>query len=139
VPRRFQDGAATANNPAALALAEARLLWPDVPIDALVSLGSGIVPMQRREKSMSAYLDIGSVLIEARLSSLGDMKAWEGWLVFVCCRKRLNRRLTFDPMRIAVHHSAACARKHGDFYLWPSSLTYRAMIPKRTMLVKQKI
>lgn len=63
---RFQDGAATANNPAALALAEARLLWPGTPIEALVSLGSGVVPVQRREKSMSAYLDIGSVLIEAR-------------------------------------------------------------------------
>jgi hypothetical protein len=62
---RFQDGAASANNPAALALAEARLIWPDAPIECLISLGSGAVPLQRREKSMSAYLDIGSVLIEA--------------------------------------------------------------------------
>ena len=63
---RFQDGAATANNPSALALAEARMIWPDVPIDCLVSLGSGAVPTTRREKSMSAYLDTGSVLIEVR-------------------------------------------------------------------------
>lgn len=34
---RFQDGAATANNPAALAMAEARALWPDTPVDVLVS------------------------------------------------------------------------------------------------------
>lgn len=37
--RRYQDGAATANNPALLALAEARALWPDTPVDVLVSLG----------------------------------------------------------------------------------------------------
>lgn len=67
--RRFQDGAASANNPAALALAEARLLWPGAPIDCLLSLGSGAIPLQRREKSMSAYLDIGSVLIEVGSSS----------------------------------------------------------------------
>lgn len=36
---RYQDGGATANNPAALALAEARALWPDTPVDVLVSLG----------------------------------------------------------------------------------------------------
>ena len=33
---RFQDGAATANNPAAIAVQEALLLWPDHPIDCLV-------------------------------------------------------------------------------------------------------
>ena len=50
---RFQDGAATANNPAAIALQEALLLWPGLPIDCLVSLGSGALPPAPREKSMS--------------------------------------------------------------------------------------
>ena len=62
---RFQDGAATANNPAAIAVQEALLLWPGLPIDCLVSLGSGAVPSAPREKSMSSYLDTGSVLIES--------------------------------------------------------------------------
>ena len=62
---RFQDGASTANNPSGLALQEALRLWPHTPVDCLVSLGSGSVPITKREKSMSAYLDTGSVLIES--------------------------------------------------------------------------
>jgi hypothetical protein len=60
-----QDGAATANNPAALALAEARALWPDTPVDVLVSIGSGDTPPARRERSVSTYLETGNVLIES--------------------------------------------------------------------------
>ena len=62
---RFQDGASTANNPTGLALQEALRLWPHTPVDCLVSLGSGSVPITKREKSMSSYLDTGSVLIES--------------------------------------------------------------------------
>ncbi|KAL0020138.1 hypothetical protein WJX77_006173 [Trebouxia sp. C0004] len=62
---RFQDGASTANNPSGLAMQEALRLWPHTPVDCLVSLGSGSVPITKREKSMSAYLDTGSVLIES--------------------------------------------------------------------------
>lgn len=64
-PFRFQDGASTANNPSGLALQEALRLWPHTPVDCLLSLGSGSVPITKREKSMSAYLDTGSVLIES--------------------------------------------------------------------------
>ena len=48
---RFQDGATTANNPALVALQEARLLWPEAPPALLVSVGSGAVPRRPRDGS----------------------------------------------------------------------------------------
>ena len=51
-----------------LALQQARLLWPDTPIECLVSIGSGTVPVHKREKSMSTYMDTGNVLIESACS-----------------------------------------------------------------------
>jgi patatin-like phospholipase/acyl hydrolase len=52
--KRFQDGATTANNPAVVALAQARLLHPQLPIDVLVSLGCGAEPPAERSKGLSA-------------------------------------------------------------------------------------
>lgn len=65
---RFQDGATTANNPAAVAVQQARLLWPNNPIDCVVSIGVGSVPMSKREKSSSTFLENGSVLLESACS-----------------------------------------------------------------------
>ena len=87
-PRRFQDGAATANNPALLAIQEARLLWPDIPIDCVVSLGSGEMPVAPRERSMSAYFDTGSVLIE----SATDVEKVDAAL---CCLTQLIPQLQY--------------------------------------------
>ena len=39
--KHYVDGGVTANNPTMVALSEARALWPDTPIDVLVSIGSG--------------------------------------------------------------------------------------------------
>jgi Leucine-rich repeat (LRR) protein/predicted acylesterase/phospholipase RssA len=42
----FQDGGLTANNPAAIALHEARCIYGDRPIDCVVSLGCGNFPVK---------------------------------------------------------------------------------------------
>jgi hypothetical protein len=57
----------TANNPAIIAVREARLLWPDVPIDTLVSLGCTNLPTKPRGKNWK-HVDTGSVLIESACS-----------------------------------------------------------------------
>lgn len=44
---RLQDGGLVANNPSAVALREARRLWPNRHIDCLLSVGCGSSPMKR--------------------------------------------------------------------------------------------
>lgn len=54
--------------PAAHIQLQARLLWPDVPIECVVSLGVGATPVVRRERSLHSYFDTGAVLIESACS-----------------------------------------------------------------------
>jgi Leucine-rich repeat (LRR) protein len=65
---KFQDGAVTANNPAMVALQEARLLWPEVQPELLISIGTGDTPQTKRGNSMSSFMDTGSILIESATS-----------------------------------------------------------------------
>lgn len=62
---RFQDGAVTANNPTMVAIQESRLLWPHHPIDCIISIGVGNVPVAHRERSTSTLIENGNVLIES--------------------------------------------------------------------------
>ena len=66
-----QDGAATANNPSIVAVQEARMLFPDSPIDCVVSLGCGSTPPRPRPRGMSTYLDTGNMLIESACNVYG--------------------------------------------------------------------
>lgn len=63
---KFQDGAVVANNPTLVAMQEARLLWPEHSVDAVISLGVGLAPPSRREKGMTSFMDTGAILIESR-------------------------------------------------------------------------
>ena len=48
---------------------QARLLWPEQPLECLVSLGCGLGPPVKRERSVSTVLDTGNVLIESACST----------------------------------------------------------------------
>eukprot|EP00850_Spirogloea_muscicola_P002821 SM000011S18999 [mRNA] locus=s11:273180:281253:- [translate_table: standard] len=81
---RWQDGAIVANNPALIALREARLLWPDLLIDCVVSLGCGNVPTKPRGgKSGWRYLDTGQVLIESTCSIERAEEAFDTFMPMV--------------------------------------------------------
>lgn len=62
---RFCDGAVTVNNPAVVAVQEARMLFPDTPIDCVVSMGVGAAPPAVRQRSMHSYLDTGAAVVES--------------------------------------------------------------------------
>ncbi|CAI7867710.1 unnamed protein product, partial [Closterium sp. NIES-54] len=67
-PHRWQDGAIFANNPTIVAVREARLLWPDLPLDCVVSLGCGSAPPKLRGRPGWRVADTGQVLAEAATS-----------------------------------------------------------------------
>ena len=48
---------------------QAQLLWPDIPIDCVVSLGSGLQQTKPRERGMHSYVDTGNLLIESATST----------------------------------------------------------------------
>ncbi|KAK4534532.1 hypothetical protein CDCA_CDCA02G0557 [Cyanidium caldarium] len=77
----FCDGALLVNNPTAIAYHEARLLWPDAPISALVSVGTGrcdvrlLKEQAARRGAADGHRDSIFELARTLLSSATDTEA----------------------------------------------------------------
>lgn len=65
---RYVDGGVTANNPSLLAVAEAHALWPGVPIELVVSIGTG-EPVKRKTGPLGSVLDWMHVVFMTSLGS----------------------------------------------------------------------
>lgn len=65
--QKFVDGAVCANNPVCVALSEAALLWPGVPVELVVSLGTGL-PTLKPLKTQSVVAWVRT-LVELSMSS----------------------------------------------------------------------
>lgn len=53
-----------------------RLLWPDHPIDVLMSVGVGVSPAGRRDKGLSSFMETGALGQGAELGARMRMCAW---------------------------------------------------------------
>ena len=98
---RWHDGAVVFNNPTYLAIEEARALWPDRPIECIVSIGSGSVGVHPRPtmSSISRYIDAGQTLMES-----------------ACSVERVDEQLSvLLPMVRAAQQRKSCESKRGGF------------------------
>ena len=71
----YCDGALVANNPTAIALQEAKVLYPGVPIEMVVSIGTGYVNQESRLQAMGWDLLVNQLIAS---STATEGKIWVG-------------------------------------------------------------
>ena len=67
--KRFIDGAFVSNNPSMVAMHEAQRLWPDRPVEVLVSLGTGIPATRPKGTPASNILELITILMNSACSA----------------------------------------------------------------------
>eukprot|EP01038_Epipyxis_sp_PR26KG_P004221 gene4221-5997_t len=86
----YADGALVANNPAAIALQEAKVLFPGVPLEVMVSLGTGVINTNQNTVSMG-----WDTLVNSLIASSTDTEDIHALLVDLLPKGRYFR---FSPI-----------------------------------------
>lgn len=76
----YCDGAFFANNPSAVALAQAKRLWPGVELECLVSIGSGAFAENENKDEAYGWASIGKQLVESATDTQRPHEALEMFL-----------------------------------------------------------
>ena len=73
----FVDGGIGCNNPAGFALQEAHILWPNLPVKVIVSLGTGQVPAKKQSWKFGDLNPLGYLsLLETVVEVSADLETF---------------------------------------------------------------
>lgn len=84
-----QDGGVLTNNPSALGLHESKLLWPDTPIQCVVSLGTGRYDPMEEGLESPEYSSLKKKLYQIMISATDTE-----------CESKINR---YSQIRLSEH------------------------------------